>query len=81
MLMDEDRVGPSERKGQAPTEGELSEMADGARWAHEAAQRSYRSGGNQGEYTPNGAEGITDKYAVTDRKLVVEGEEGYPTPT
>jgi len=84
-------AGGAEAKSE--TQRQLQQMAPGEQWAHAAAARSNRVGGNEGHFTlTSGVEsavldngempsGITRKYEVTDRNLDFEGEEGYPTPS
>lgn len=76
--------------GQSETQKQLEEMRAGERWAFEAASRANRVGGNEGHFviddpavTDNGEMpgGVPRSFAVTDRNLDFEGEEGYPTPS
>lgn len=50
----------------SPTQALLSGMDQSARWAMEATERSYRGGGNEGEFTLN-AHGET--HTITEDPL------------
>jgi hypothetical protein len=49
----------------SPTQQQLLEMSEGERWAHEAAQRVDRAGGNQGDFTA-AAESDTADFTVAE---------------